>query len=90
MTELIGNAAKHAYPNGARGQIWVNLARVDGDAARVSVRDDGVGLSTDFESTKKVGLGMRLVRALAKQTQAEFRVERHARGTEFVLEIPLT
>ena len=35
------------------------------------------------------GLGMRLIRALAKQTGAQLCVERHLPGTEFILEIPL-
>jgi two-component sensor histidine kinase len=47
-----------------------------------------VGLPADVEIDKKVGLGMRLIRALAKQSQARVRIVRHARGTEFVLEIP--
>ena len=34
-------------------------------------------------------MGMRLTRALAKQTGAELRIERHAPGTEFILEISL-
>jgi hypothetical protein len=32
---------------------------------------------------------MRLTRALAKQPGAQLRVERHAPGTEFILELPL-
>jgi two-component sensor histidine kinase len=88
VTELVANAAKHAYPDGKHGSIWVRLARADGEVARVSVCDEGVGLPPDFEIDKKVGLGMRLVMALVKQTQAQFRIERRARGTEFVLEIP--
>jgi two-component sensor histidine kinase len=31
---------------------------------------------------------MRLIAALAKQAGAESRIERHAPGTEFILEIP--
>jgi len=90
VTELVSNAAKHAYPDGEHGSIWVRLARTDGEVAQVSVCDEGVGLPPDFEIDKKVGLGMRLVMALAKQTQAQLRIERHARGTEFVLEIPFS
>ena len=68
--------------------IWVRLDRADGNGVRVSVRDEGVGLPPDFETNQKVGLGVRLVRTLAKQMQAHIHVERRARGTEFVLEIP--
>jgi two-component sensor histidine kinase len=89
VTELVANAAKHAYPGSTCGQIWVHLTRGADELARVSVRDEGVGLPADFETDKSGGLGMRLARALAQQTGAELRTERHARGTEFVLEIPV-
>lgn len=90
VTELVANAAKHAYPGGNHGSIWVRLARGNGELARVSVCDEGVGLPFDFESDKRVGFGMRVVKALAKQTRARLRIERRARGTEFVLEIPVS
>jgi two-component sensor histidine kinase len=89
VSELVTNAAKHAYPNGTGGQIWVCLAHTQGKVARVSVRDEGVGLPTNFDIDSRVGLGMRLTRALAKQSGATSRVERHARGAEFVLEITI-
>jgi two-component sensor histidine kinase len=89
VTELVTNAARHAYPNGTRGPIRVRLGRVDGNVARISVRDEGLGLGPDFEVTKGDGFGMRLVKALAKQTHGQFRIERHPRGTEFILDIPI-
>jgi two-component sensor histidine kinase len=86
VTELVANAAKHAYPDGVRGRIWVRLMRF-ADVVQVSVRDEGVGLPVDFATGKGVGLGMRLIRALVQQTEAKLRIERHERGTEFVLDI---
>jgi two-component sensor histidine kinase len=86
VTELVSNAAKHAYSAGEHGSIWVRLVRADSDVARVSVRDEGVGLPPDFAIDKNVGLGMRLVNALARQMRAQLRIERCGRGTEFVLE----
>ena len=89
VTELITNAAKHAYPDGRRGPIQVRVGRVDDTVAGISVRDEGSGLAHDFEITKGNGFGMRLVKALVKQTHGQFRIEQHPRGTEFVLEIPI-
>jgi two-component sensor histidine kinase len=86
VTELISNAAKHAYPAETGGPIWVRLWRQDKVHAAVSVRDEGVGVSDDLENAKKNQLGMRLIAALAKQADAKSRIERHARGTEFILE----
>jgi two-component sensor histidine kinase len=87
VTELVTNAARHAYPHEARGRVWVRLDRAGKDVAQVSVRDQGVGVPADFETSGHVGLGTRLVRALTKQTETKLRIERRARGTEFVLEI---
>lgn len=88
VTELVTNAAKHAYPEGKGGPIWIRLSRRVGEPSRVSVSDDGVGLPPDFEDNWKARLGMRLVRALAKQAGAQLHIEQRAPGTEFVLEIP--
>jgi two-component sensor histidine kinase len=90
VTELVANAAKHAYPGGKHGSIWVRLARGDDEVARVSIRDEGVGLPSDFESNQGVGFGMRVVKALANQARARLRIERPVRGTEFILELPLS
>jgi two-component sensor histidine kinase len=89
VTELVTNSAKHAYPDGKSGRVWVSLARGNGETARISVRDDGVGLPADFEMGRGSGLGMRLTMALAQQTDAKVRTNRLASGTEFVIDVPL-
>jgi len=88
VTKLVANAAKHAYPDGTRGSIWVRLTRADGEVARLSVCDEGVGLPSDFDTNKKTGFGMRVVKALVTQTRGQLRIERRTQGTEFLLEIP--
>lgn len=89
VTELVTNSAKHAYPDGQSGTVWVSLARGDDDTARISVRDDGAGLPPDFEMSQGTGLGMRLTMLLAHQIDAVVRINRLARGTEFLIEVPL-
>jgi two-component sensor histidine kinase len=88
VTELVTNAAKHAYPKGAHGKIWVRLARDGTDIVRLSVRDEGVGLPATFDvnDREEIGLGMRLTRALAEQAKVRLHIERHPRGTEFIIE----
>ena len=89
VTELVTNSAKHAYPDGQPGRVWVRLARGNGETARIAVCDDGVGLPPGFEMGRGTGLGMRLAMALAQQTDAAVRSNRLASGTEFVVEVPL-
>ncbi len=89
VTELVTNAAKHAYPQGERGRIWVRVTQASAGLASVSVRDEGLGLPPSFDIDKRRGLGMRLAKALAQQTEAHILITRHAPGTEFVIELPL-
>jgi two-component sensor histidine kinase len=89
VTELVTNAAKHAYPNGARGNVWVRLSRKDAGAAMISVRDGGAGLPEDFDMRKSTGLGMRLVAAMAEAMSAKLRTQSLHPGAEFAIEIPL-
>jgi two-component sensor histidine kinase len=89
VTELITNAAKHAYGPGEPCQIWVTLERNGGDDIVIKVRDQGRGIPKGFDYKKSKGLGMRIVSAFLTQLQASLRIEDRSPGTEFVLEIPL-
>ena len=87
VNELITNAAKYAYPNGAGGNIWVKVARV-GDTVSISVRDEGAGLPPGFDRDKPKGLGMRIITAFVKQLDGTLEINARQPGTEFVVTIP--
>jgi two-component sensor histidine kinase len=86
VTEALSNAFKHAFPGGRRGTVAVRLARVEagGATARLTVRDDGVGIGP--EATP--GLGTTLMRMLAGQTGGRLRMDSRD-GTLVELEFPL-
>ena len=66
LTELVTNAAKHAYDaNG--GVVHVRLTR-DGSNWTLEVSDEGVGLGADFsiEAAGEDSLGMSLIKALTQ------------------------
>jgi len=66
-TELIINALKHAFPDGAKGAIVVGFES-SASAWRLSVSDDGVGISTRLpEAPVRIGLGTSIVEALTRQ-----------------------
>jgi len=67
VNELVMNAVKYAYPDGA-GPIHVEL-KAHGDDLLLSIADDGVGLNvkTDPRST---GMGQRIVSAMASKLEA--------------------
>jgi two-component sensor histidine kinase len=63
VTELLHNAAEHAFPDGDPGTI-VLAAERDGDDLVVRVRDDGRGLPDGFDPAASTGLGLQIVRTL--------------------------
>lgn len=88
INELVTNAAKYAYP-GNGGPVWVKIAENEKRDVVVSVRDEGVGIPGDIDSTKSKKLGTRLITALASQLQAELTKPPQEKGTRFELLIPL-
>src|SRR3954463_16455588 len=63
VTELLHNAAEHAFPDGSPGSIEL-VAERDGDDLVVRVRDDGRGLPDGFDPVASDGLGLQIVRTL--------------------------
>jgi two-component sensor histidine kinase len=89
-TELVTNAAKHAYPPGSEGRVFVKLFGAAGsNSVTLSVRDEGVGIPDTFDYKSGRGLGIRIVEALVTQTGANLTIQKHEPGSEFVIEIPL-
>jgi two-component sensor histidine kinase len=82
VNELVMNAVKYAYPNGA-GPIHVELRAV-GDDLVLSITDDGVGLNvkTDPRST---GMGQRIVSAMAAKLEASVERDPAHSGTRIVV-----
>ncbi|RBY81950.1 ATPase [Geodermatophilus sp. TF02-6] len=63
VTELLHNAAEHAFPDGSPGSIEL-VAERGGDDLVVRVRDDGQGLPEGFDLAASDGLGLQIVRTL--------------------------
>jgi two-component sensor histidine kinase len=82
VNELVMNAVKYAYPDGA-GPIHIVLA-ANGDDLELSIADDGVGLNakTDPRST---GMGQRIVTAMAQKLDASVERDPNHAGTRIVL-----
>jgi two-component sensor histidine kinase len=82
VNELVMNAVKYAYPDGA-GPIHVVL-NGNGDDLELSIADDGVGLKvkTDPRST---GMGQRIVTAMAQKLDANVERDAAHTGTRIVL-----
>lgn len=88
ITELVTNAAKHAYGD-AGGAVTVHLDASKDGFATVSVRDHGVGLPPGFSPEHSRGLGMRLITALSRQLGADLHFPPQQKGAWFDLTVPL-
>jgi len=85
VVELITNATKYAFADGRQGTVSMTLTRMP-TGARLEVRDDGIGLSSDFDLTSQAGKGLSLVQGLAGQIGGNFLIEGSHEGTRCVLE----
>lgn len=84
VNELIGNALRHAFPQG-RGRLSVS-SRFNGDLCIV-VEDDGLGLAS--HRSPEGAFGKDLIDMLARQLRGAVAWEDAAPGTRAVLVIPL-
>jgi two-component sensor histidine kinase len=82
VNELVMNAVKYAYPDGA-GPIHVELV-TQGDDLLLSIADNGVGdkVKADPRST---GMGQRIVAAMASKLDAGVERDATHAGTRIVL-----
>lgn len=86
VNELAMNAAKHAYPWGHRGALYV-VCRRRGENLVLVVSDDGQGLGKDFDLARAQGLGMTILEAIVRQLGGAF----HAvsdNGARFTITVP--
>ncbi len=87
LNELITNALKHAFPGGRSGNLSINAKRVSPARVTLSVRDDGVGLKSDFDITKMTSLGLELVQQLTTKLHGEMKISNEGgAGFEFIFE----
>jgi two-component sensor histidine kinase len=82
VNELVMNAVKYAYPDGA-GPIHVEL-HAKGNDVELSIADDGVGLNVKVDP-RSTGMGQRIVSAMASKLEAVVERDPQHKGTRIVL-----
>jgi PAS domain S-box-containing protein len=85
VTELLTNCLKHAF-HGRRGRVTLGLRRLADGLCELRVADDGEGSAEDIGES--VSLGLRLVRALARQVLGTLAWQTQVAGTTVTLSFP--
>lgn len=88
VTEMMTNAFKYAYPEGASGEVRVSLRRHGDGMALLSVEDDGIGWSGDGKP-QGTGIGSRILSAMAKNIDAKLQYGSAEHGTRVTLEFKI-
>lgn len=84
INELVSNSLKYAFPNNRPGQITVRFNTQEQGKMLLTVEDDGVGISEDFDIEKSLSSGLKLVQALVKQLKGKIEIDR-TQGTKFII-----
>jgi len=88
MNEVLTNAYKHAFRGRDRGIIEISAKAEDGHMY-ITIRDDGVGTSSDLDTVHGNSLGFKLIRALLQyQLKGSFTVNNN-NGTEVFVKFPI-
>jgi two-component system, sensor histidine kinase PdtaS len=86
MNELISNSLKYAFNNVQEGIINVAMKPLGQQGRlRLEVSDNGQGLPENFDHEKSGSMGLRLVRSLSRQLQAELTISNN-NGLAYVLD----
>ncbi|WP_376087744.1 sensor histidine kinase [Roseomonas sp. CCTCC AB2023176] len=89
VTEAVGNAVEHAFPDSARGTVRLEVL-AEGDQAVVTISDDGAGLPDRKDRPR--GLGLTLIEGFAKQLGGALQggpVKPPGTGTQWSVRFPL-
>ena len=86
LNEVITNALKYAFPDNKEGIISVKLVSEKDDMARITIKDNGIGMEPDIDTREPKTLGLQLIQTITEyqlQGEMSYRINN---GTEWTLE----
>ena len=87
LNELVINTLRHAFPDDRPGEIFIRLAKNEGNTYTLQVRDDGVGIAGPVDLAKAESIGFQLIGTLAEQIRGEVKIETMP-GVSFTITFP--
>lgn len=94
INELVSNALKYAFPDGRTGNIHIRVEAFSSvDEAlphqgRMTIHDDGIGISPELDWQNTNSLGLVIVRSLVAQLRGNLELKRE-HGTTFIINFPI-
>jgi two-component sensor histidine kinase len=87
VNELVSNSLKHAFPGDREGAITLT-GNLRDQVLTLTVRDDGIGMSPEYDWKNAKSLGLRLVNILADQIDGTITMAGN-QGTTFIITVRL-
>ena len=85
VSEAVGNALRHAYPEGRGGRVRVGLRRTR-EGFELSVADDGVGIPP---GTPPTGFGLTVAQLMAQQLRGRLSTDVTQPGVRLSVVVPM-
>jgi PAS domain S-box-containing protein len=82
ISELFSNALQYAFPEGRKGDVWIDLSLNENNEYIMIIKDNGIGLPKDIDIYKTSTFGLRLVTELVEQLKGDLRLIKRG-GTTF-------
>lgn len=73
--ELITNSLKYAFPNIPQPQIRIDCIILEDNRCQFTIRDNGVGLKSDWQDQASTSFGMGLIKDLSEQLYGDLLIE---------------
>ncbi len=87
INELLSNAFKYAFPNGASGEIKLSYKSFNGNSSTLVISDNGIGFPINIDFKQTESLGLQLVNTLVEQLEGNIELHRND-GTQFTIILP--
>lgn len=81
VSELVGNAFKHAFVSGEKGELNISFRRDSKGETVLIVRDNGIGMPESIDIGNPKTIGLRLLVSLVTQVHGVMEISRD-KGTE--------
>lgn len=75
INEAITNIFKYAFPDDRYGKIEISLKEKEPSLYQLMIKDNGIGLTPDFDYEQSPTLGLTLMKGLSAQIDGVFRME---------------